>query len=125
MSAHVETEGGMPDRLKWFTASALLIAALGGFYYYAEHSLLLRVVVLLAVAGAAVAIASRTATGRVIWGFIRESRTEVRKVVWPNRKETVQTTGVIIALVAVVAVIMWIIDGLLSWAIRAVLGQGG
>ena len=107
MNAHVETGGGMPDGLKWFAASALLIAALGGFYYYADHSFLLRVVVLLAVAAAAVAIAART---------------EVRKVVWPNRKETVQTTGVIIAMVAAVALIMWLIDGLLSWAIRAVLG---
>jgi len=83
------------------------------------------VVVLLVIGATAVAIASRTATGRVVWEFIRESRTEVRKVVWPNRKETLQTTGIIIALVGVVAIIMWIIDGLLSWVIRAVLGQGG
>jgi len=121
MNAHVETGGGMPDGLKWFAASALLIAALGGFYYYADYSFLLRVVVLLAVIVASVAIAARTATGRVAWEFIRESRTEVRKVVWPNRKETVQTTGVIIALVTVVALLMWIIDGLLSWIVRAVM----
>ncbi len=122
MSAGLESAGRIPDPVKWSAAAALLAAGLAAFYYFADYSLLGRVVALLVVAGAVLVIAGSTARGRVAWEFIRESRTEVRKVVWPSRKETVQTTSVVIAMVTLVAIIMWLLDGVLSWLIRAVLG---
>jgi len=113
----------MVDNLKWLFAVAVIIAALWGFYAYADQSLLLRAVVLLAALGVAAAAALQTEKGRVAWAFGRDARTEVRKVVWPSRKETVQTTGLILAMVAVVAVFLWILDTFLGWLTRTLLGS--
>lgn len=125
MSAKLETAGGMPDVLKWFAAAVLLGAGLVGFYWFAEHSTLLRVIGLLLAVGAAVAVAVQTEKGRSAWEFMRDSRTEVRKVVWPTRKETTQTTLIIMGVVAMVALIMWGLDTILGALVRALLGQGG
>jgi preprotein translocase subunit SecE len=115
----------MADNLKWASVVVLLAGALGAFYYFADQSLLLRVVGLIAVAGIALAIASQTAKGRLAWNMMGEARMEVRKVVWPTRKETVQTTGIVIAMVAVMALLLWALDGLLGYLMRLLLGRGG
>jgi preprotein translocase subunit SecE len=115
----------MQDTLKWLVAMLLLGAAVTAFYYYGEESLLLRVIGLLIVAGAAGSIAFTTDKGRAAWDFMRESRVELRKVVWPTRKETTQTTLVVIGVVAVVALFLWAVDGLLSFIVRLLLGHGG
>lgn len=125
MGARVETAGKMQDTLKWLVSTVLLGAAVWAFYWYAEESLLLRVVGLLVVVGVAGAIAFTTEKGRAAWEFMRESRTELRKVVWPTRKETTQTTLVVMAVVAIVAIFLWMVDGLLSWVVRLLLGHGG
>ncbi len=125
MGARVETASKTQDTLKWLVAVSLLAVAVVAFYYYAEESLLLRVIGLLIVAGAAGAIAFTTDKGRTTWEFMRESRTELRKVVWPTRKETTQTTLVVIGVVTLVAIFLWMVDGVLSWAVRLLLGHGG
>jgi preprotein translocase subunit SecE len=125
MGARIETAGKMQDTLKWLVATVLLSAALMAFYIYSEESLLLRVIGLLVVAGAAAAIAFTTDKGRATWEFMREARTELRKVVWPTRKETTQTTMVVIGVVVVVAIFLWLVDGLLSWIVQLLLGRGG
>ena len=124
MGARVETAGKMQDTLKWLVATVLLVAAVTAFYYYSEESLLLRVIGLLIVAGAAGAIAFTTDKGRTAWEFMRESRTEIRKVVWPTRKETTQTTLVVLGVVTLVAIFLWMIDGILSWVVRLLLHGG-
>jgi preprotein translocase subunit SecE len=125
MSSRVEAASSMPDVLKWIAAAALLAAGLIGFYVFAEYSTLLRVVGLLLAIGMSVAVAVQTEKGRYIWDFMRESRTEVRKVVWPTRQETMQTTLIVVAVVTVVALIMWSLDSMLGWIVRLLLGQGG
>ena len=125
MGAGVETTTGMPDGLKWSAVIVLMGAALTGFYYYPEQSLLLRVIGLLVVVGVSLAIVLQTEKGRVGWGFVRDARTEVRKVVWPTRKETVQTTLLVMAMVTLVAIFLWMLDGLLAWIVRMLLGTGG
>lgn len=125
MGARVESAGKMQDTLKWLVATVLLGAAVTAFYYYGEESLLLRVIGLLIVAGGVAAIAFSTDKGRATWEFMREARTELRKVVWPTRKETTQTTLVVIGVVALVAIFLWMVDGVLSWAVRLLLGHGG
>ena len=125
MGARVETAGKMQDTLKWLFAALLLGGAVTAFYYYGEESLLLRVIGLLIVAGTAAAIAFTTDKGRAAWEFMRDSRTELRKVVWPTRKETTQTTLVVFGVVTLVAIFLWMVDGLLSWIVRLLLGHGG
>jgi preprotein translocase subunit SecE len=124
-SIEVEAPRGMADNLKWTLVVALLAGALGAFYYFADESLLLRVIGLVAVTGVAVAIALQTAKGRLAWSMVGEARLEVRKVVWPTRKETIQTTGIVIAMVAVMALLLWALDGLLGYLMRQLLGHGG
>ncbi len=114
----------MPDGIKWGFALALVAGAVGAFYFYADQSLLLRVIAVLVAVGIASVIALQTEKGRAAWGVARDARAEVRKVVWPTRKETLQTTMVVIAMVSVIAVILWLLDGLLAYAMRQLLGTG-
>jgi preprotein translocase subunit SecE len=115
----------MADKLKLLTALAVIIAAIGGFYYYADVSLLLRVLAMLVAVGIAVAVVMQTAIGQQAWAYVGDARTEVRKVVWPTRKETVQTTLIVMVMVLVVATLLWIFDMGLASAVKMLTGQGG
>ena len=124
MNTSVQTTGVVPDLAKWIAAFAILVSGIAGFYYWSDESLLLRVIGLLILTAAAVLVAGQTEKGRATWDFVREAHTEVRKVVWPTRKETTQTTLIVIAMVGLVAVIMWILDGMLAWLVKLLLGTG-
>ena len=124
MRTSVQTTAAIPDLAKWTGAFAILAGGIAGFYYWSDESLLLRVIGLLVLSAAAVFVAVQTEKGRAAWDFVRESHTEVRKVVWPTRKETTQTTLIVIAMVGLVAIILWILDGLLAWLVKLLLGTG-
>jgi preprotein translocase subunit SecE len=124
MNSTVETTGGKLDTFKLVVALLILIAALVGFYFYADHDLLYRVIGLLAAVGISVAIALQTDKGREIWGYFHDAQIEVRKVVWPTRKETVNTTLLVIGMVIIVAMILWLLDMFLGWSIGALMGNG-
>ena len=124
MRTSVQAAGAFPDLAKWIGAFVILGGGVAGFYYWSDESLLLRVVGLLVLSAAAVFVAVQTEKGRAAWEFVRESHTEVRKVVWPTRKETTQTTLIVIAMVGLVAIILWALDGLLAWLVRLMLGTG-
>ncbi len=115
----------MTDTLKWIVSALLLAAGLVGFYYFSDSSVLLRVIGLLLAIGAAIAMAIQTERGHGLWEFMRESRTEVRKVVWPTVKETQQTTLLVLALVTAVALMLWFMDTILAALMRVLLEQGG
>ena len=122
MRTSVHATGAFPDLAKWIGAFVILVSGIAGFYYWSDESLLLRVIGLLVLSAAALFVAVQTEKGRATWDFVRESHTEVRKVVWPTRKETTQTTLIVIAMVGLVAVIMWLLDGLLAWLVKLMLG---
>ena len=124
MNAQVETIDNRTDTLKLVFAVLLVCGGMGGYYMFANHSVLLRVVGLLACALVAVLVASRTEKGRAVLAFFHESQIEVRKVVWPTREETVQTTGLVILMVVISALVMWALDWFLGWGIRFVIGTG-
>jgi preprotein translocase subunit SecE len=73
----------------------------------------------------AISVFMTSDVGRELWRFIQGSRIELRKVVWPNRQETVQTTLVIIFFVIVMGIFFWLLDMFLMWATRLLTGQGG
>jgi len=111
--------GNKLDILKWIIAVLFAGAGLVGFYYLEEqYSQLIRVITLLAGVGFAVFVASHTEKGRAILQFARESRMEVRKVVWPTRQETLQMTGLVILMVVVLAIVIWFLDSILLWLVR-------
>ncbi|MCP3672369.1 MAG: preprotein translocase subunit SecE [Gammaproteobacteria bacterium] len=123
MNAKTEVESSSSmDTVKLALAVLVLAAGIGGFYYYEAYSLLLRVLGLLAVAGVAVAVVMQTMVGRKVWSFASDSRTEVRKVVWPSRQETVQTTLIVFAMVLVMGIILWLVDMALMAIVRSVTG---
>jgi|TARA_E500000075_G_C6846353_1_gene247729 preprotein translocase subunit SecE len=110
------------DWLKWLAVTALVGGGIYGNWYFQAESLLLRVVVLLLLAAVAVFVAIRTETGRSAWNLIRDSRGELRRVVWPARQETTQTTIVVLILIVIFALILWGLDSLLGWVISAIIG---
>ena len=124
MRTSVQAAGAVPDPAKWVGAFLILAGGIAGFYYWSDESLLLRIIGLLVASAAAVFVAVLTEKGRAAWDFVRESHTEVRKVVWPTRKETTQTTLIVIAMVGLVAIILWVLDGLLAWLVKLMLGTG-
>jgi preprotein translocase subunit SecE len=125
MTSSVEVKGASLDIAKLAGAALLLIVGIFAFYYFAAWSGLLRVLGLLVIAGAAVAIALQTEPGRALWQFIADSRMEVRKVVWPTRQDTIQTTLVVMAMVVVVGLVLWLFDTVLMAILRFLTGQGG
>ena len=110
------------DIIKLGVAALVIIAAIAGFYHFAEQPQLYRVLGLLVLVIAAAGIALTTAKGRALTGFMRTSRTEVRKMVWPTRAETIQTTGVVVVVVLLVGVFLWLLDMLLGWLMQLVIG---
>lgn len=126
MVAKTETEvSNKLDTFKLVIAIAILLAGIGAFYYYAEISLLYRVLGLVAIVIVAAGIAFTTSTGHAILSFGRESRAEVRKVVWPTRQETVQTTLMVVVAVIILGIFLWLIDMMLLNAVQMLTGQGG
>ena len=112
------------DKVKLTIAVLLIAAGVAGFYYFADQSMLIRVLGLLGVAVVSLLIAYQTAVGQRTWGFVTDAQTEVKKVVWPTRKEALQTTGIVIVMVFIVALILWGLDSTLLWAVKLLTGQG-
>jgi preprotein translocase subunit SecE len=125
MSAKAEVESSGMDVAKLALSVLLLILGIYAFYYFAAESTLLRVLGLLVVVGVSAAIAYRTAVGQRLWGFVSDSRMEVRKVVWPTRQETVQTTLIVFVMVLIMGILLWLFDMVLMSIVRALTGQGG
>ena len=125
MVAKTETEvSNKMDTFKLVLAIAILLAGIAGFYYYAEESLLYRVLGLVGLVIVAAGIAFTTSTGHAILSFGREARTEVRKVVWPTRQETVQTTLMVVVAVIILGIFLWLVDMMLLNAVQLLTGRG-
>ena len=93
-----------------------------GNSYYSDQSLLYRVLGIVAIAAVAGLIALQTAKGAAFWALVKGSRNEIRKVVWPTRQETVQTTLIVVAFVLLVALILWGLDSFLGWLVSLAIG---
>jgi len=126
MVAKAETEeSGKLDSLKFLIAIALLVGGIWQFYFFEEESQLYRILGLLALVVAAGLVMYTTRLGYGLWMFARDARTEVRKVIWPTRQETMQTTLMVVVMVLLVGIMLWLIDMLLRWGILLLTGQGG
>ena len=106
-------------------ALLLLIAGIAGFYYLRDSAMVLRVISVLAGIVLAVVVVWFTPQGKQFYAFSKESSEETRRVVWPSRKETVQTTGVVFAFVLVMAIFLWMVDAGLLLAVKYLMGQEG
>jgi len=122
MAARAEIQDSASDKLKLIAAAVIGLAGLVAFYALPVESLLVRVLLLLVVAAIVVTLIYMTATGKRTAGFFRDARTEVRKVVWPTRAETMQTTLTVAVLVILVGIFLWLLDSVLSKLFRLLTG---
>ncbi len=122
MTGKTEADSTVLDTVKLGLAVLILLSGLVGYYYFAEYSNLYRVIGVLVASGVAVAVFGSTLRGQNLLGYLKNSRTEVRKMVWPTRQEALQTTLIVVVLVMLIAVFLWLIDMFLGWAVKFVIG---
>jgi len=120
----VTNTGSVPvDILKWIVGIAIAVAGVGAFYWFEqEWPTYSRILAVVAGLGVSTAVLLSTNLGKRFLAFAREAHFEMRKVVWPTRQETVQTTLVIMVVVVIVGIILWVIDYLLAMAVRLLIG---
>ena len=98
----------------WIVAIVLLaVAAVGNAYFASHFSAAIRVVLMVLLVVGAVGIAALTNQGQKAIGFAKESRTELRKIIWPTRPEATQTTLIVLAMCVVVSLVLWGVDSLI------------
>ena len=124
MNAKVDTGSTGMDTLKLWLAVLLLSAGIYGFYYFEDQHAVIRALGIIGVAGISIFIAAQTVFGRNILGFVSGANNEVRRVVWPTRAETVQTTLVVLFVVLLLGIFLWLLDMLLLWGVQIMTGQG-
>jgi preprotein translocase subunit SecE len=121
---HIDGNGapGALDTVKLFAAIAILIGGIAAFYLLGTYPLAVRWAIVLASLGAGFVVALQSAQGRTFWQFVQGSRVELRKVVWPTRQESLQTTLVVFVAILVMAVFFWVLDWILGAVTRALTG---
>ncbi|NMZ83511.1 MULTISPECIES: preprotein translocase subunit SecE [Pseudomonas] len=122
MTPKAEAQGSRFDLLKWLVVVALVVVGVVGNQYYSASPILYRVLALLAIAVVAAFVGLQTVKGKSFFVLVKEARTEIRKVVWPTRQETTQTTLIVVAVVLVMALLLWGLDSLLGWLVSLIVG---
>ncbi len=120
-----DTENSTVDTLKLVVAGGILLGGIVGYYYYGEVSVLIRVIGVMLALAAAVLVALQSSRGQEFWRFVQGSRIELRKVVWPTREETIQTTITVLIFATLMGVFFWLLDMFLLYVTRLLTGQGG
>lgn len=120
----IETGAGAADTLKLVLAIAFAMGGMAGFYWFAARPMYERVGMVLLGLVLGTVLAMWSAPGRGFWSMVEGSRTEVRRMVWPTRQETVQTTLALLVFVIILGVLMLLIDMGLAWAVEKLVGAG-
>ncbi len=125
MSSNETTSGSALDNVLILLAVLVLGGAIGAFYYFeTQFNVAVRVGGLLLAIAAAVGILMQTQAGRTMWAYVRGSRVELRKVVWPTRRESIQTTLLILVVVLILGAFLYGVDAVLLWGVKALTGRG-
>ncbi|RYX88232.1 MAG: preprotein translocase subunit SecE [Comamonadaceae bacterium] len=114
-TSQIETVSTGADKAKLAVAVLLAVGAIVAFYMLARQGSLAQWAALLVGLAAAVGAFGSSESGRQLWAFGRDSWREVKKVVWPTRKETMQMTAYVFAFVAIMSVFLWLTDKTLEW----------
>lgn len=121
-SAVESTQSSPADIAKWIVVALLVVAAVVGNAYFDDQAFLYRVLGVVAVAIVAAVVAAQTFKGRAFIALLKDARAEVRRVVWPTKQETAQTTGIVVLVVFLMSLLLWALDSLLGWLISSVIG---
>lgn len=122
MNAETQRDESQFDVVKLALAIIVLISGVAGFYFFKDQSVVLRVIGLLVTLSMSVSLVYFTHLGGSILRFAQGSNIELKKVVWPTRKETMQTTLIVMVMVLFVGVLLWMFDGLLMWGVSLITG---
>jgi len=113
----------MADNIKLGVAALFVVAGLVGYYYLNDSAAIVRVGAVVAGLVAGSAMAWMTAPGKELFAFAQESVAETKKVVWPTRKETLQTTGLVFVFILLMALFLWLVDATLLWMVKLLMGR--
>jgi preprotein translocase subunit SecE len=117
---------GLADKVKLGAAIVLVVAGVAAFYVLpSTEPLWMRWLAVAVGVALAAAVIVPSSYGRAMHQFWLDSRVELRKVVWPTRRETGLTTAVVFGFVVIAGVFFWVVDLVLAWATRHLTGQGG
>lgn len=122
MNVKAEAKDSRFDLVKWLVVAALVVVGVVGNQYFSAEPVLYRVLGLVVLGAVAAFVAFQTARGQAFAVLLKEARVEIRKVVWPTRQETTQTTLIVVAVVLVMALLLWGLDSLLGWLVSMVVG---
>jgi preprotein translocase subunit SecE len=122
MNVKAEAKDSRFDLVKWLVVAALVVVGVVGNQYFSAEPILYRVLGLIVLGGVAAFVALQTARGQAFAVLLKEARVEIRKVVWPTRQETTQTTLIVVAVVLVMALLLWGLDSLLGWLVSLIVG---
>ena len=100
----------------------VLITGMILFYYYSDVRLFYRVIGMISVVIFSAFIAYQSDFGKLVYSYVTDSKVEVKKVTWPTKQETTQTTLGVIFVVIIVGILLWLFDMLLGWAIGTLYG---
>ena len=120
-TSQVETVGASADKAKVAVALALVLAGFGAYFILSSQSSYIRWGVLLAAVFAGIAVFMLSGAGRVLLSFAQDSEREMRKVVWPTRKETLQTTFFVFVFASLMSLFLWLVDKGLEWVLYSLL----
>ena len=113
----------MVDKIKLVVALLCVAIGVWAYYHFSEMALVLRILMVVAGLGAAAGVGWLTEPGKQFFAFGRDSIEEGKRVAWPTTKEALQTTGVVFALVVIMAIFLALVDGLLAWMMKFVMGS--
>lgn len=122
MKANTENKDNRLDWAKWLCVVVLVGVSVWGNFRYASEPLLYRALVLVVLAAIAIGFALWTSQGSAFRDLAQAAKVEIRKVVWPTRQETTQTTMIVVAVVVLMALILWGLDALLGWLASKLIG---
>lgn len=113
------------NALKWSLATLLIIVGIAGNMLFFELPVLLRGIGLVVLAAIVLLILYQTNQGKKTWAFLQDARLELKKMVWPSRQETVQTTLVVLGMVLIMIVLLAVIDSVLFRLMKFITNLGG
>jgi preprotein translocase subunit SecE len=116
-------ESGILDIIKLLIAAGVLVGGLYSYYYFLEVALPLRVLMVLGGLAAGITVAMTSTQGQRLWAFIQGARIEIRKVVWPTKQETTQTSIAVFVFTLIMALFFWGLDSFLLWLTRTLVGS--
>lgn len=109
----------------WFIIIALFVAASTASYFLQDQAVSLRIAGWIIVLAIAALLGIRTSQGARFWSFLKSAKNELMRVVWPTKQETVRMTGIVIAIVIVLALLLWAVDSILLWMMSWFTSIGG